>query len=193
LYLGLPRLILIFPSYTPLAVTMALEAVLLVTHQKRLGMQNQRWGFLLLVFQVLFLISSVISLVVSIPSHRVLHGDELLWIGAKLWLANILVFAIWYWRFDGGGPQNRQSEECDHVSFLFPQMLMTDSEVDRLRQREWRPGVIDYLFLAFNTSTALWPADTPVIGRAAKVTTMLQATVSLSIVVVVIGRSVNLM
>jgi hypothetical protein len=193
MYIGLPRLIQVFPSYLPLGVTLVFEVILVSTHYRGLGLQNQRWGFILLMLQVVFLLSSVASLIVSIPSHRGLHGDELLWTGARLWLANVLVFAVWYWRFDGGGPQNRQSEECDHVSFLFPQMLLTKHEATNLRQVDWRPGVIDYLFLAFNTSTALSPADTAVIGRAAKVTTMLQATVSLSIVVVVIGRSVNLM
>ncbi|HSI72192.1 MAG TPA: hypothetical protein VK934_03375 [Fimbriimonas sp.] len=193
MYIGLPRLIQVFPTYLPFAVTFALELVLLTTHYRGLGLQNQRWGFLLLMLQVMFLLSSVGALIVSIPQHPGIRGDELLWTGARLWLANVLVFAIWYWRFDGGGPQNRQGEECEHMSFLFPQLLLTRDEATNLRQTNWHPGVVDYLFLAFNTSTALSPADTAVIGRAAKVTTMLQATVSLSIVVVVIGRSVNLM
>ena len=57
--------------------------------------------------------------------------------------------------------------------------------------RGWSPGFVDYLFLAFNTSTAFSPTDTAILGRRAKVLTMAQSVVSLAVVAVLIGRAVN--
>jgi hypothetical protein len=148
---------------------------------------------MLLLVQVFFLLIAVGALIQGLPHHQDLRGEDLMFSGARLWFANVLLFSIWYWRFDGGGPHTRNQEECEHLSFLFPQHQMTPGERREMRQQNWKPGVIDYLFLAFNTSTALSPSDTAVIGRTAKITTMIQATISLSIVVVVIGRSVNVM
>ncbi|MEZ0326855.1 MAG: hypothetical protein ACAH95_13225 [Fimbriimonas sp.] len=182
-----------FPQWLPLAITGFFEVILVATHLRKDGAANQRWGFLLLLVQLLFLILALYALISGLPHHPDLRGEDLMFAGARLWFANVLLFTIWYWRFDGGGPHSRAEEECDHLSFLFPQLEMTPDERQQLRQQHWKPGVVDYLFLSFNTSTALSPADTPVIGRPAKLTTMLQATISLSIVVVVIGRSVNIM
>ena len=44
---------------------------------------------------------------------------------------------------------------------------------------DWTPGFVDYFFLAFNTSTAFSPTDTPVLARWAKVLVMVQSSVSL--------------
>jgi hypothetical protein len=192
-FIGLPESILSFPAWLPLLCVVVCESFLLVTHYRSRYDLNQRVGFGLLMIQFCFLSLVVGSLVWGLPHNRALGGEAMLQTGARLWLANILVFTTWYWRFDGGGPHVRGKEECEHTSFLFPQMSMTDAERSLVHQSAWHPGVIDYLFLAFNTSTALSPADTAVIGRAAKLTTMVQALISLSIVVVVVGRSVNVM
>src|SRR5438309_2225862 len=88
----------------------------------------------------------------------------LLVITSALRVANVLVFASWYWRLDAGGPNARdRRRDHDKGAFLFPQMIMPDEDVGA-----WSPGFVDYFFLAFNTSTAFSPTDVPVLSPWAK-------------------------
>ncbi len=106
-----------------------------------------------------------------------------------LWAANVLVFASWYWRLDAGGPNERDRRETHgQGAFLFPQMLMPGKQ-----GRGWRPGFVDYLFLAFNTSTAFSPTDVPVLSRWAKLMMMVQASISLATVALIAARAVNIL
>jgi hypothetical protein len=113
---------------------------------------------------------------------------------ALLWVANILVFASWYWRLDAGGPQgrDRQGPHTDGA-FLFPQMTLDPNTRRAMGEHHWRPGFVDYLFLAFNTSTAFSPTDVPVLSRWAKVLMMLQAAISLATLALLAARAVNIL
>ncbi|MGA2882991.1 MAG: hypothetical protein ABSG13_28930 [Bryobacteraceae bacterium] len=121
-----------------------------------------------------------------------LHLDPpatLLRAAAALWVANVLVFASWYWRLDAGGPNQRDLMDAHQEgAFLFPQMI-TPWESDK----NWRPGFVDYLFLAFNTSTAFSPTDVPVLSRWAKLMMMVQALISLATVALLAARAVNIL
>ena len=123
-----------------------------------------------------------------------LRTEALLGSAAALWVTNILVFASWYWRLDAGGPHQRDLR-TGHVdgAFLFPQMTMDTPAKAAAGASVWSPGFVDYLFLAFNTSTALSPTDAPVLSRWAKLLMMLQATISLTIVVLLAARAVNIL
>src|SRR5580692_3233081 len=127
-------------------------------------------------------------LILRLPRH-VDPPQELLRAAAALWVANILVFASWYWRLDAGGPNKRDLQNThSDGAFLFPQMI-TPWESDK----NWRPGFVDYLFLAFNTSTAFSPTDVPVLSRWAKMMMMMQALISLATVVLLAARAVNIL
>jgi hypothetical protein len=123
-----------------------------------------------------------LALLIKALSTRAETPVQLLCSAASLWVTNILVFALWYWRLDAGGP-NRRDQRVGHPTgaFLFPQMVGQDSRVTADLQT-WSPNCVDYLFLAFNTSTALSPTDVPVLSRWAKLLMMLQAMISFSIV-----------
>ena len=140
------------------------------------------------------LVSSLAFLVEGLPKHR--EGPTaLLRSACALWIANVIVFALWYWRLDAGGPHGReQSRGCLKSSFLFPQMLMQDSPDDQIRKRftAWSPQFMDYLFLAFNTSTAFSPTDTAILSRGAKLGTMAQSLISLLIIALLAARAVNI-
>ncbi|CAN5548356.1 hypothetical protein BH11ARM1_BH11ARM1_17140 [soil metagenome] len=177
----------------PFAVVTVIELIAVGLYLTKRIKQNQSVGYALVVLHCFFLASSVLTLIIRLPEQPSTMKHEVLQSGACLWLINVIAFTIWYWRFDGGGPHIREAPDCGHVSFLFPQLLMTSEERKAMEQANWTPGIIDYLFLAFNTSTALSPTDTAVIGRAAKFTTMIQSLIALAIVVVVIGRGVNVM
>jgi hypothetical protein len=131
---------------------------------------------------------SLALLILRLPRHLDPPG-ALLRAAAALWVANILVFASWYWRLDAGGPNARDQRDAhDEGAFLFPQMI-TPWESDKY----WRPGFVDYLFLAFNTSTAFSPTDVPVLSRWAKGMMMVQSCIALATVVLLAARAVNIL
>jgi hypothetical protein len=106
--------------------------------------------------------------------------------GALVWFSNILTFALWYWELDGGGPAHRHATRRGSSDFAFPQAI-----VGRGESGTWMPEFVDYLFLAFNTSTAFSPTDTMVLARRAKIMMMCQSLVSLVAVLVLVARAIN--
>ena len=135
-------------------------------------------GLVTVVASVFLLISSSFSGQTPAPA--------LLQDAALLWVINVVTFAVWYWEIDGGGPAQRRREGHVSQDFLFPQMNFDDKT-----SRTWSPGFLDYLFLAFNTSTAFSPTDTAVLSQRAKVLMMVQALFSLLILAMLVGRAVN--
>ncbi len=103
-----------------------------------------------------------------------------------LWAINLLVFALYYWELDGGGPGRRAQATDQAGDFLFPQQMN-----EKLNQG-WAPQFLDYLFLAFNTSTAFSPTDTMILSRPAKVFMMTQSSISLLTIGLVVARGVNI-
>ena len=134
------------------------------------------------------MIWSLALLIAALPKPEV-DPKILLRSAVALWVTNILVFALWYWRLDAGGPHEREKVSGHQDgAFLFPQMNMGAGS-----DLEWSPNFVDYLFLAFNTSTALSPADTQVLSRWAKIMMMTQATISLAVIALLAARAVNIL
>lgn len=126
---------------------------------------------------------STLLLVSALP-RGVIRPTELLRDAALIWVINVVTFALWYWEIDGGGPLMRQARPQQAKDFLFPQQAFGEP-------KNWSPRFLDYLFLAFNHSTAFSPTDTAVLGRRAKVLVMIQATLSLMTIAVLIAKSIN--
>ena len=121
------------------------------------------------------------------PSAPMLLADA-----ALLWSANVATFAVWYWELDAGGPHQRSGSWRAWTrppDFLFPQMTLDDQVHPHAAQ--WSPHFVDYLFVAFNTSTAFSPTDVPVLSRRAKLLSMTQASISLVAIAVLAARAVN--
>jgi uncharacterized membrane protein len=126
---------------------------------------------------------STLLLVSALP-RGVIRPTELLRDAALIWVINVVTFALWYWEIDGGGPLMRKARPHQAKDFLFPQQAFGEP-------KNWSPRFLDYLFLAFNHSTAFSPTDTAVLGRRAKVLVMIQATLSLMTIAVLIAKSIN--
>ena len=122
---------------------------------------------------------------VSILPRGVIGPPALLRDAALIWVINVVTFALWYWEIDGGGPLTRKVNPHEPEDFLFPQQARGQSE------KEWSPRFIDYLFLAFNQSTAFSPTDTAVLSRRAKVLAIIQAAISLTAAAVLIAKAIN--
>jgi hypothetical protein len=130
------------------------------------------------------LIVSLVRFIGVLPKYS--RGSDLLLDGAILWIINILVFATGYWELDGGGARMRSVRPGRRQDFLFPQQSFNPPV-------HWKPGFIDYLFLAFCFSTAFSPADSFPLSRRAKLMVMAQATISLVIAAVIVGRAINIL
>ncbi len=154
---------------------------------------NEIFAYTTLAAITLAVLSSLILLIVRLPAHEE-TPVQLLRAAASLWLANMLVFASWYWRLDGGGP-NARDKRGIHTdgAFLFPQMTMDPELRRQMGEDTWSPGFIDYLFLAFNTSTAFSPTDVPVLSRWAKLLMIVQSMISLATVALLAARAVNIL
>lgn len=113
---------------------------------------------------------------------------QLLLTGAAIWLTNVIVFALWYWEFDRGGPVERAVASKPYPDLLFPQMATPD-----MAPADWEPGFIDYLYMSFTNATAFSPTDVMPMTRWAKLTMMVQAAISIVTVALVIARAVNIL
>ena len=193
IYLALPRNLVIGPIWLLPTLIVVLLVPTVVSH--RVGRQslNRTLGFVINGITTLALIGSVILLVRALPAHRE-SPVQMLRSGGLLWLTNVIVFALWYWRLDGGGPTLRQKEKkFGSTSFLFPQMQIPHDERGQFECTRWRPRFIDYLFVALTQSSTFGPTDAPVLARWAKILAMVQILISLTIVVLLISRAVGVL
>jgi len=187
-YLALPEPLSVGPSWLLLAIVLVLMVPLTVSYRRGNHGVARILTFVANGAITLAMIASLIFLIYGM-AHHLNTATTLLRAAGTLWFTNILVFALWYWKLDGGGPVKRESRTGPLDSdFLFPQMLTAEG-----RDSSWSPHFIDYLFLAFNTSTAFSPTDTAVLSRWAKMVMMLQAVISLTIVVLLASRAVNIL
>jgi hypothetical protein len=107
-----------------------------------------------------------------------------------LWVTNVLLFGLWYWQLDRGGPVARALSEEESPDFLFQQM--TDDGA-KFAQRDWKPTLIDYLYISFTNATAFSPTDTMPLTATAKLLMATQALASLVTIGLVIARAVGVL
>src|SRR5213592_839993 len=193
IYLALPRNVVVGPIWLLPTVILLLLVPTVVSHRVGKRSLNRILGFIINGITTVALIGSVILLVRLLPTHRE-SPLQLLRSGGLLWLTNVIVFALWYWRLDAGGPTLRhEQKKFGSTSFLFPQMQIPHDERAQFACVHWRPRFIDYLFVAFTQSSTFGPTDAPLLARWAKVLAMIQIFISLSIVVLLISRAVGVL
>ena len=193
LRLALPEYLSLGPSWILLVVVVALMIPTIWARYCDFDSLNKILGYLLTSMVTADMIWSLSRLIGAIPLHKELPAD-MLRSAAALWITNILVFASWYWRLDAGGPRAREQRGV-HTdgAFLFPQMTLNPQAKREMGEELWSPGFVDYLFLAFNTSTAFSPTDSPVLSRWAKILMMVQALISFATVALLAARAVNIL
>jgi uncharacterized membrane protein len=120
--------------------------------------------------------------------HDVTHARELITSGVLIWLTNFLIFALWYWELDRGGPGRRAAGHDGVPDFLFPQM-----SDDRIEPIDWRPKFMDYLYVSLTNATAFSPTDTMPLTGTAKGVMGIQALVSLVTIGLIVSRAVNIL
>ena len=135
--------------------------------------------------------TNIFSLVLLV--HYLLRGSkesgrDLVYSGAVLWLTNVLLFAIWYWELDRGGPVARLTDDTTAPDFLFPQMVTPDHAPEG-----WKPRLVDYLYTSFTNATAFSPTDTMPLTPIAKWLMSAQSLTALVTVGLVVARAVNIL
>jgi hypothetical protein len=115
-------------------------------------------------------------------------GESLVLSGAKLLATNILLFALWFWELDRGGPVERYRNPGALPDFQFPQM-----DNPHLAPPNWRPGFGDYLYLSLTNANAFSPTDTMPLTHTAKTIMAVESVTSLVTIGLVLARAVNIL
>jgi uncharacterized membrane protein len=139
-------------------------------------------------------VSAVNVYSLALLSHYLINGSKasgrsLIFSGLALWVTNILLFALWFYELDRGGPLARATGREQMPDFMFVPM----AEGRRYSPAGWKPRLVDYLYLAFTNATAFSPTDTMPLTAAAKWLMTAQSVVSLWVVVLVVARAVNIL
>jgi hypothetical protein len=193
LFFAMPEVMAVGPRWALVVLVAGLLLPAEICHAMGKHLWCRILGYVVVSVITLALISSVVLLVLAI-TQRTLPPVSLLVSAVVLWVTNIVAFAIWYWRLDAGGPHKRNMrDEYTTGAFLFPQMTIEGPTDSSDETQNWSPIFVDYLFLAFNTSTALSPTDVPVLSRWAKVMMMVQSVISLTVVALLAARAVNVL
>jgi hypothetical protein len=193
IFYALPPALKVGPDWLVLVVVVLLVTPGTFLHSRGLYVPAHIIGYTALGAVTLAMIVSLLLLVFRLPLHKE-TPSQLLRAAVALWSSNVLVFASWYWRLDAGGPHQRdlRGSHTDGA-FLFPQMTLSPRLRKEMGEDQWSPHFVDYLFLAFNTSTAFSPTDVPVLSRWAKALMMVQAAIALATLAVLAARAVNIL
>lgn len=122
-----------------------------------------------------------------VSGHAHAGGRSLIYASVPIWLTNVVVFALWYWELDRGGPAARLDPGHRNPDFLFPQMSTPEVAPG------WTPTFLDYLYTSFTNATAFSPTDTMPLTPTAKMLMLVQSLASLLTVVVVVSRAINIL
>jgi hypothetical protein len=187
-YAALPSDLSVGPQWLLLVVMIGVLVAALISHRIGHHTADKLIGYTASGILTVAMVWSLALLVAAIPKHEI-APKILLRSAVSLWVTNVLVFALWYWRLDAGGPHEREKVPGHQEgAFLFPQMSRPGTA-----HAYWSPTFVDYLFLAFNTGTALSPSDTPALSRWAKIMMMIEASISLTVLALLAARAVNIL
>ena len=181
------------PSWLFLLIVLGLTVPVVIMRVR--GNHGLAHQFLLVVISLATLseVASIVLLIASLPDKTIIAAS-LLRDAGLLWASNVGVFALWYWQVDAGGPFARSHESCQNyrlnAELVFPQLTLIG---ERPKLELWRPSFTDYLFVAFNTSTAFSPTDTPVLSSRIKWLSMLQSLLSLVTLATLAARAINIL
>jgi hypothetical protein len=191
--LSLPEKLTIGPTWLlPAVEGLLLVALVAMSPNRRIrhspARRNVAMGLIGLVSAVnLF---SLVELCRFLLRHHVGNGHRLILAGVVLWVTNVLLFGLWYWQLDRGGPVCRALNLDELPDFMFQQM--TDDGA-RFAQRDWKPTLVDYLYVSFTNATAFSPTDTMPLTATAKLLMATQSLASLVTIGLVIARAVGIL
>jgi uncharacterized membrane protein len=191
LYVALPGKFTVGPSWLLPVIELAVLVPLTIVAPKRGEAETRlhRAASVTLIGLVSAAnLTSLVLLVMEILQGTKAEGTSLVLAAIQIWVTNVIVFGLWYWELDRGGPAARSRSKRREPDFLFPQMS-TPGAAPRL----WYPTFLDYLYVAFTNATAFSPTDTMPLTVWAKMLMLVQSLASLLTVALVAARAVNIL
>jgi hypothetical protein len=189
----LPDRVRAFPNWVSFLLVIVVSVPMIVV---TLTSAKARWlrieGIVILQFIAiggLGLAKALGHLVSTMVRHSAeVTGLQLLDSSIALWVTNVILFSLVYWRLDRGGPEARANGLGTKPDWLFPQEGLPEHVAPG-----WHPTFIDYLFLAFDTATAFSPTDDLPLTARAKLLMMLESMISLVTIIAVAARAINIL
>jgi uncharacterized membrane protein len=172
-------------------IELALLVGLIVSSPKKIHrhhLPTRILGFVVTGFMTVFNTVAAFKLIHALINAGISSPSKLLLSGSSIWLANIVIFSLWYWDLDRGGPGARAEAISEHPDFLFPQM-----SDEQYAPTHWFPNYFDYLYVSFTNAAAFSPTDALPLTRWAKMLMFVQSLTSLLTVGLVIARAVNIL
>ncbi|HZS13859.1 MAG TPA: hypothetical protein VFC09_04615 [Candidatus Dormibacteraeota bacterium] len=191
LYFVLPDRLIPGPRWIVPMLEGGVLLVLSTTTPHRTTEQSSRRRTLAILLVAIVTVTNLINL--GLLVHALIHGGvqngrELIFASAAVWFTNVIVFGLWYWELDRGGPQARHDPQHREPDFLFPQMTTPGAG-----RPGWAPAFVDYLYVSFTNATAFSPTDTMPLTPIAKSLMAVQSAGSLLTVALVAARAVNIL
>jgi len=183
----------VLPWWTWLLPVVPEAGMFIIDTWHRPHSQLLQWGIRRQVGIVLLALASaansllVFGVIASLVSGHEKSGAHLLLKGATVWTTNVIIFGLWFWLFDRGGPARRMQTDPPPPDFQFPQM-----ENPELAAPGWRPHFIDYMYVSYTNSIAFSPTDAMPLSRWAKLLMLFESTVSSLVILLVAARAVNI-
>jgi uncharacterized membrane protein len=190
LYVVLPGRLVVGPHWlVPILVALPLIPLSLRRHRHP---DDSPWlrhcTIVLIMFISLANVVSVALLVHQLLMHGVSQGRSLIYSAVSIWLTNVIVYGLWFWELDRGGPEARSSDTSAFPDLQFPQM-----ENPSLAPQGWRPRFVDYLYTSFANGTSFAPADAMPLTPRLKALFLSESLVSVVTISVVAARAVNIL
>ncbi len=190
LYLVLPNRLSIGPRWIlPVLIVLPLIPLSLRKHRHPADSPWVRRLTITLIAVInLANVASMVLLVHHLLHSHVTHGRQLIYSAIAVWITNVIVFSLWYWEVDRGGPAKRGTDVEEAPDLQFPQM-----ENPQLAPKNWHPTYFDYLYTAFSNGTSFAPADAMPLTLRLKFLFACESTVSLITIAIVAARAVNIL
>jgi hypothetical protein len=188
LYLTLPSRYTLGPVWLFPALEGLLLVVLMVGFTRFEALLARRLAVALIAVLTVANFVSLTFLVQRLVGGRSVLGQELLYSSIAIWVTNVIIFALWFWELDRGGPEARRSASHPEPDFLFPQMVTPGCSAVG-----WTPVFLDYLYVAFTNATAFSPTDTMPLTPWAKSLMLVESIASLLTITLVAARAVNIL
>jgi uncharacterized membrane protein len=187
----LPRKLTLGPPWLLPGLEGLLLLGLVLTTQRRLHPEHpirRRAAILMIAVVNATNLFSLILLSDLLLNGSKANGKSLISSGALIWLTNVIIFALWYWETDRGGPAARAAGDTTRTDFLFPQMTL-----ERWCEPHWKPAFLDYIYVSLTNATAFSPTDTMPLTALAKSLMGIQSLISLVTIGLVVARAVNIL
>jgi hypothetical protein len=158
--------------------------------RRRLEQLGHRRTVALVLFAIVSAANALglVALIGSLTTGQEKSGGELLLKALVIWATNVIVFGLWFWGLDRGGPVRRLQPNPPPPDFQFPQ-----AENPQLAEPDWYPHLVDYLYIAFTNAIAFSPTDAMPLTRRTKLLMLVESAVSAVTVLLATARAVNIL